>query len=203
MLLHFILGFITSYFGFAAPSMLNLTVGKIFIDENKKSARHFIFGAAIVVFFQFLLSLIVIRLIHKFPDILLWIKNIAVLVFVYLSFFYLNKEFSSREKVQQVCNQKTCFSYGIKLSFINMFAIPFFALAYSFFIAKGLLSQEYDYLLSFGIGTSLGVVAVLSSYILLIKKIEAKVTKVMVFFNPLMSIITGFLAIVTLIKLYF
>ncbi|WP_299672644.1 hypothetical protein [uncultured Tenacibaculum sp.] len=203
MLFHLILGFVTSYLGFVAPSMLNLTVGKIFIDENKKSARHFILGAAIVVFFQFLLSLIVIRLIHKFPHTLFWIKNVAVFVFMYLSFFYLNKEFSSRQKVQQICNQKTCFSYGIKLSFINMFAIPFFALTYSFFISKGWLSEEYNYLLSFGIGTSLGVIAVLSSYILLVKKMETKVAKIMVFFNPLMSIITGFLAILTLIKLYF
>jgi len=203
MLTHFILGFITSYLGFTPPSMLNLTVGKIFIDENKKAARHFIFGTAIVVFFQFLSSIVVISLIHKNPDILFWIKNIAVLVFIYLSFFYLNKEFSSKKKIQQICSQKNCFSYGIKLSFINMFAIPFFALMYSFLASKGLILDAYNYLLVFALGTSLGVIAVLSSYILLIKKMENRVSKVMVFFNPLMSAITGFLAVLTIIKLYF
>ncbi|WP_299618494.1 hypothetical protein [uncultured Tenacibaculum sp.] len=203
MLTHFILGFVTSFLGFTPPSMLNLTVGKIFIDENKNSARHFIFGAAIVVFFQFLLSIVVISLIHKFPEILFWIKNVAILVFIYLSFFYLQKEYASKQKVQQICSQKKCFSYGIKLSFINMFAIPFFALVYSFLITKGFIFEGYNYLLTFGLGTSLGVIAVLSSYVLLIKKMETSVARIMVFFNPLMSIITGFLAVLTIIKLYF
>ncbi|CAL2079580.1 conserved membrane hypothetical protein [Tenacibaculum sp. 190524A05c] len=203
MLIHFIIGFITSYLGFTPPSMLNLTVGKIFIDENKKSARRFIYGAAIVVFFQFLLSLWVISLINEVPQLLFWIKNAAIFVFLFLSLFYLRKEMFSKQKVKQICDRKTCFAYGIKLSFVNMFAIPFFALAYSFFSMKGILSQEYNNLLSFGLGTSLGVVAVLSSYIVLIRKMESKVNKVMVYFNPLMSVITGFLAVLTTIKLYF
>lgn len=203
MLTHFVLGFITSYLGFTPPSMLNLTVGKIFIDENKNSARHFIFGAAIVVFFQFLLSMVIISLIHKFPEVLFWIKNIAIVVFLYLSFFYLRKEYASKQKVKQICNQKKCFSYGIKLSFINMFAIPFFALTYSFLVMKGLILEDYNYVFVFGLGTSIGVVAVLSSYILLIKRMESKVSKMMVFFNPIMGVITGFLALLTIIKLYF
>lgn len=203
MVLNFILGFIIAYVGFIMPSMLNLTVGKIFIDENKKSASRFIYGATIVVFFQFLLSLYVISIVNKIPNILFWIKNSAVVVFLFLSVFYLKKEFFSKEKVRQVCNRQTCFVYGLKLSFVNMFAIPFFALVYSFLNAEGLVSESYYEVVSFGVGTSLGVFAVLSSYILLVKKMEKRVNKVMVFFNPLMSIITGFLAVLTTIKLYF
>ncbi|MFY7670501.1 hypothetical protein ACOSP6_05385 [Tenacibaculum sp. MEBiC06402] len=203
MFLNFILGFLIAYVGFIMPSMLNLTVGKIFIEENKKSARRFIYGATIVVFFQFLLSLYVISIINKIPNILFWIKNSAIVVFLFLSGFYLRKEFFSKEKVRQVCNRKTCFVYGLKLSFVNMFAIPFFALVYSFLNAEGLVSDNYYEIVAFGIGTSIGVFAVLSSYILLVIKKETRVNKVMVFFNPLMSIITGFAALLTIIKLYF
>jgi threonine/homoserine/homoserine lactone efflux protein len=203
MLLNFFLGFVIAYVGFIMPSMLNLTVGKIFIDENKKSASRFIYGAAIVVFFQFLLSLYVISIINKIPNILFWIKNSAIVVFLFLSVFYLKKEFFSKEKVRQVCSRKTCFIYGVKLSFVNMFAIPFFALMYSFLNSKEIVSNDYREILFFGIGTSMGVFAVLSSYVFLVKKVEKKVNKVMVFFNPLMSFITAFLAVLTIINLYF
>ncbi|TCP28066.1 hypothetical protein EV195_101226 [Tenacibaculum skagerrakense] len=203
MLLSLFLGFTVAYIGFIMPSMLNLTVGKIFIDENKNSARRFIFGAAIVVFFQFLLSLYIISLIDKLPNLLFWIKNIAVVVFAFLSIFYLKKELFSKQKVTQICNRKTCFAYGVKLSFINMFAIPFFAVMYSFLTMKGIVSNNSNEVLAFGVGTSFGVFAVLSSYIVFIKKMQNQVNKLMVFFNPIMSFITAFLAIVTTIKLYF
>ena len=75
---HFILGFIVSYLGFSPPSMLNLTASKIFLEKNKKSAFQFTLGTAVVVFVQFFLSFLIISFIHKYPSLLFWIKNIAI-----------------------------------------------------------------------------------------------------------------------------
>lgn len=201
MIIHFVLGFITSYLGFTPPSMLNLTVGKIFIEQDKKSAYQFILGASIVVFFQVFLSFVIVSSINKFPNILFWIKNSAIILFTFVSFYFLKKGINTGvDKIEK--RYKNSFIHGLSLSIINMFAIPFFAVIYSLLVVEGYINSKTINLLTYAIGIFFGTIAILGSYIYIIKKIKNKIITLTKFINPIIGVITGFFAVYTAIKLY-
>jgi len=201
MITHFILGFITSYIGFTPPSMLNLTASKIFLEKDKKAAYQFTLGVSVVVFAQFFLSFLIVSYINNSPEILFWIRNIAIVVFAIISVFFLRKGMrkSSKKKVK---NYKNNFIHGFSLSFINMFAIPFFAISYSFLLVEGFINSTSESLITYALGIFLGTIAILISYIFLMKKFEEKMSRFTKFYNPVIGVITGFFAVYSAVKLY-
>ena len=198
---HLLLGFLISYAGYTPPSMLNITVSKIRVENNKKAAYLFILGASLVVFFQFFLAVLITSILHKFPQLIYWIKNLAILIFSILSITFIRKGTTSKNKNLQP--KKNTFLFGLSLSFINMFAIPFFVVTYSFLSLKGFINTELNYIITFAFGIFLGVAALLSSYVFLAQKFKSKLVSYTNSLNILIGIITGFLAIYTGIKLYF
>lgn len=198
---HLLLGFIISYAGYTPPSMLNITVSKIRVENNKKAAYQFVLGASLVVFIQFFLAVLITSVLHQFPQLIYWIKNIGVVVFSILSINFLQKGITSKKK--DFKSKKNCFLFGISLSFINMFAIPFFVVAYSFLSLRGFINTNLNYIIVFAFGIFLGVVALLSSYVFLAQKFKSKLIPYTNSLNIFIGIITGFLAIYTGIKLYF
>ncbi len=198
---HLLLGFLISYAGYTPPSMLNITVSKIRVENNKKAAYLFILGASIVVFFQFFLAVLITSILHKFPQLIYWIKNLAILIFSTLSITFIRKGITFKNKNLQP--KKNTFLFGLSLSSINMFAIPFFVATYSFLSLKGFINTDLNYIITFAFGIFLGVVALLSSYVFLAQKFKSKLISYTNSLNILTGIITGFLAIYTSIILYF
>lgn len=202
ILSHLILGFITSYIGYTPPSMLNITASKIYIENNKKVARQFIVGASLIVLFQFLLAVQIVGFLKEFPELIYWIQNLAIVIFSILSALFIYKGFSN-PKQKAVKPIKNGFLFGLSLSSINMFAIPFFAISHSSFVMHGWAMSGFTCTSVFGVGTVLGTFAILSSYVFLAKKVEAKLISYTKYFNLVIGIITGFVAIYSAIKLYF
>ena len=198
---HFFLGFLTSYLGFTPPSMLNLTVGKISLEKDKKSAYQFILGASLVVFLQFFLSFLIVYSIEKTPNVLFWIQNTSIFIFAIVSFYFLKKGIVKNPK-NIPKNYKNNFIHGLTLSFINMFAIPFFAISYSLLVMEGFITSTSISIIIFALGIFFGTVGVLVSYVCLIKKLEKKILFLTKYINPTIGIITGFFAIYSTIKLY-
>lgn len=202
ILSHLILGFITSYIGYTPPSMLNITASKIYIENNKKAARQFIIGASLVVLFQFFLAVKISEFLTEFPQLIYWVQNIAIIIFLILSMLFIYKGISY-PKLSEVKPVKNGFIFGLSLSSINMFAIPFFAITHSSFVMHGWTTTSFTCVSVFGIGAVLGTFAILSSYIFVAKKIENKLIAYANYFNLVIGIITGVVAIYSAIKLYF
>ena len=204
MATHLLLGFLVSYLGFMPPSMLNLTASKIFLEKDKKAAYQFTLGSAVVVFIQFFISYFIVTSITKFPNILFWIKNISIVLFAAISIYFLTKEIvKNKNPAKKQREHKNNFMYGISLSFINMFAIPFFAISYSLLKTEGFINAKKTSLLLFAIGISVGTIAIFCSYMFVIKKFKNKVVVNSTrFFNPIIGVITGFFAIYSAVKLY-
>ena len=199
---HLVLGFITSYIGYTPPSMLNITASKIYVENNKKIARQFIFGASVIVLFQVFLAVKISEFLEEFPQLIQWIQNLAIVIFSILSILFIYKGVS-KSKTTTVKPIKNGFLFGLSLSSINMFAIPFFAIAHSSFVMHGWAMSGFTCTSLFGIGTVLGTFAILSSYLFLAKKIESKIISYTKYFNLVIGIITGIIAIYSIIKLYF
>lgn len=200
-LAHLLLGFIISYAGYVPPSMLNITVSKIRVKNNKKSAYQFISGVSLVVFFQFVIAVLIVSSLKEIPQLIMWIQSVAIIVFLIVSVFFLKKGLSKKEEKQNLT--QNIFLLGVSLSTINMFAIPFFTISYSFLVLKGFVNTDLNCVITFAIGIFLGVIAVLSSYVFLAEKLKNKITIYANFLNVLIGMVTGFLAVYTSIKLYF
>ncbi len=201
ILSHLILGFVTSYVGFTPPSMLNLTASRIYIENNKETAFQFIIGASIIVLFQVFLAVKISETLESYPQLIYWVQNLAIIVFAMLSLFFIYKGLSIPQE-RNVKPVKNGFIWGLSLSSVNMFAIPFFAVAHSFFVMHGWATSELTCTSVFGIGTVLGTFAVLSCYLFLAKKFETKLIAYSKYFTLFIGLITGSIAIYSVLKLY-
>lgn len=202
ILSHLMLGFVTSYIGYTPPSMLNITASKIRIENNKKVARQFIWGASLVVLFQVFLGVLLSSFLNEYPELINWVKKIAVIIFSILSVVFIYKGLSKSTKKESK-EVKNGFLFGLSLSSINMFSIPFFAIAHSSFVMHGWAMSGLTCTSVFGVGTVLGTFAVLSSYIFLAQKLQGKLLAYSKYFNVFIGLITGCVAVYSAIKLYF
>ncbi|WP_299156042.1 hypothetical protein [uncultured Tenacibaculum sp.] len=202
ILSHLALGFVTSYIGYTPPSMLNITASKICIENNRKIAYQFAFGASVIVLLQVLLAVLLSTFINDYPQIIIWVKKIAIFVFAIISVTFIYKGIS-KTKQKESKPIKNGFFFGLSLSSVNMFAIPFFAVAHSSFVMHGWAMSGLICTSVFGIGTVLGTFAILSSYLFFAQKFENKLIEYSKYFTILIGLITGFIAIYSAIKLYF
>ena len=202
VLSHLILGFVTSYIGYTPPSMLNITASKIRIENNKKIALQFILGASSIVLFQVFLAVLLSSFLTEYPEIIIWVKKIAILFFALLSVIFIYKGIA-KDKAEEVKHIKNGFLFGLSLSSINMFAIPFFAVAHSSFVMHGWAMSGITCTSFFGLGTVLGTFSILSSYLFLAQRFKNKIIRYSKYFNLLIGIITGIVVLYSIIKLYF
>lgn len=201
ILSHLILGFVTSYIGYTPPSMLNITASKITIENSKTMARQFVFGASVVVLFQVFLGVLLSSLLDEYPELINSVKKVAVVVFALLSIVFIYKGIVKSKKKEEK-EIKNGFLFGLSLSSINMFSIPFFAIAHSSFVMHGWAMSGLTCTSVFGIGTVLGTFAILSSYMFLAQKFQGKLLAYSKYFNIFIGILTGVIAIYSGIKLY-
>ena len=75
--LAFILGLVVSIIGIIIPGMLNMTIAKISVNENRNQALRFAFGAILVVFFQAFLGTYFAKFLDANPDFSEGLKKIG------------------------------------------------------------------------------------------------------------------------------
>ncbi len=200
-LTHLILGVLTGYIGLIPPSMLNITASKISIEKDKKTALKFALGVSSVVFIQAFLALLFLKEIHKNPFILDSIQIISITVFFILSIVFLYKALKEQKTDSQKIGNKNVFLTGIGLSFINMFSIPFYCGVGALFNMYGWISLSLKSVFWFVIGAVIGTYFILNHYISFAEKTKSKITKITKYLNFILSFITGFVAIFSLIKM--
>ena len=196
-----ILGILTAYIGSITPSMLNMTAAKISIEKDKKTALQFAIGVSSVVFIQALLALLFLKAIHSNPLILDSIQIISIIIFMVLSIVFLKKALNEQKAIIPKKSLKNGFLTGIGLSFINMFSIPFYCGIGAVFNMYGWLSLELSKVMFFVIGAVIGTYLILNHYVLLAEKIKPKIAKFTKYLNFILAVITGFVAVFSLIKI--
>ena len=79
-ILPLVIGFLASFLGFLAPSMLNMTTARISIEKGKKEGIRFALGASSIVFIQ---SFLAVTFTKYLVEILQLSSNLKQLVFLY------------------------------------------------------------------------------------------------------------------------
>lgn len=197
IVLPFILGFLIATVGIIAPGMLNMTIAKLSITENKKQALLFAYGAVLVVFIQCFTGLYFAKFLDSHPVVSDNLKKFGVIIFILLTigFIYAGLK-SKRPQVEvEIKDKKNRLLYGISLSSLNMFAIPYYAFISLTLASKNIFDFDILSILIFSFAATLGTYFIFYLYAILFKKIEHKVGFITNNINFLIAAVTGIVAI--------
>ena len=200
-----VLGFCIAFLAVILPGLINMTAAKISLQEGKKVALSFAFGASFVVFFQTFIAVLFARFISDHNEIVVTLQEIGIFIFTGLSvyFFWIAKKPKKIKREAKIKGKSNRFFLGMLLSTLNLLPIPFYVFASMSLSAAGYFSFDKIPVSEFVMGVVLGSFAVFYIYIVAFKKIEKKTDFLMQNINTIIGSVTTFMAVVTLIKLLY
>lgn len=204
--LAFILGLVVSIIGIIIPGMLNMTIAKISVNENRNQALRFAFGAILVVFFQAFLGTYFAKFLDANPDFSEGLKKIGTLIFITITivFTILGMQAHKKNKITvEIENKKNRFLYGMALSAINMLAIPWYAFTSLLLASKKWFYYDIISILMFSLAAAFGTYVVFYWYAVFFKKIEHKLVFIVKNMNFFIAFLTGLVAVSSIYKIYF
>jgi threonine/homoserine/homoserine lactone efflux protein len=204
--LAFILGLVVSIIGIIIPGMLNMTIAKISVNENRNQALRFAFGAILVVFFQAFLGTYFAKFLDANPVFSEGLKKIGTLIFITITivFTILGMQAHKKNKITvEIENKKNRFFYGMALSAINMLAIPWYAFTSLLVASKKWFYYDIISILMFSMAAAFGTYVVFYWYAVFFKKIEHKLVFIVKNMNFFIAFLTGLVAVSSIYKIYF
>lgn len=203
LIIHFILGFITSFLGTLTPSMLNMTTAKISLNKSKIEALKFAVGASLVVLAQAYIAILFTKFLRTNPTFVEALQKIAMVIFALLS-FYFYKQTKKDKKTNSSTKEKagSSFVVGLLLSALNMFSIPFYCGVTTALDVAGWLQFTQQNIMTFVVGSAIGTFALLAMYANYANIIQTKSKGLAKNLNLILSILTGGLAVLTFIKMF-
>ena len=196
------LGFLIAAGGSIVPSFLNLTVVKFSLKSGRKSAIYLIAGFATVLFFQANIGAYLANILMKNSQYITLIQQVGTGILLLLSFNFFRSHCTKKNHRKKVEIKKSkAYAYGVGMSLLNTFAIPFYFTSISFLI--GLAYFEYTTLngLYFSMGSTAGSFTLYAMYATIASRIEHKLTFIAGKMNFIIGCLTGFVGIGNLIYL--
>jgi len=128
-----LIGIFTAIIGTSIPGLLNMTVVKIGKLEGQKSAYTFMAGTAITIAIQVYLAIFFAKFINFNEDVTKVFRGVGLIVFILITIYFLffaqsRDKKKKQKKLEQIgeVKQKNKFTYGLFLSALNVFPIPFY-----------------------------------------------------------------------------
>lgn len=199
LILHFLLGLTISFVGTIPPSMLNMTAAKISIEQTKREGLKFALGVSMVVFAQAYTAILAAKYIHNNADFEWYITVFGIFIFALLSIYFFIQA-KKEKKSNYSFKVKNSFRTGVFLAALNMFAIPFYFGVGSALNTSGWINFEKSSIIIFVLGSAIGTYALLYIYAQLAVKIREKASTLTKNLNYILSILTGVVAIISLLK---
>ena len=203
IVLPFITGFLIASVGIVAPGMLNMTIAKLSITENKKQALLFSYGAVLVVFIQCFIGLYFAKFLDSHPVVSDNLKKFGVIIFISLTigFIYAGLKTKKPKVEVEIKDKKNRLLYGASLSSLNMFAIPYYAFVSLTLASKNVFDFTILSIIIFSIAAASGTYFIFYLYTILFKKVEHKVGFITNNINFLIAAVTGIVAVSSLYKM--
>lgn len=194
------LGFLTASLGITPPGLINMTAAKVSLKEGRAKALIFSSGATLVVLLQTYIAIVFARFIDKNPDVVVLLREVGLGIFFVLTvfFFWRGQRPEEKEKKIKFHSKKSRFFFGMLLSALNFFPIPFYV-----FISVTLASYRYFsfddlFVNTFVFGSGIGTFFAFYCYIAFFKKMEAKTSFILRNMNYIIGTITGIVSVITL-----
>ena len=196
LLLYLLLGTVVSIGGSILPSMLNMTVVKFSLKSGRKSAVYVAVGISLILIIQSSIAIYLSDILMRNTEYINTIQKVATVIFFLISihFFRISRKSKYKSRKERI-QKSTAFFHGIVLSFLNVFAIPFYFTVITFLIAGKIFEFSYLNALFFSLGAALGTFMFLGIYAFVAKKIEFKLHFLATKMDFILGCLTGFVAL--------
>ncbi len=184
--------------------MLNMTALKISLEKGQKASNKYALAVSLVVIPQVIIAVILTKYIAENPKILETLEKSGIFIFILLSYYFYRESKKSKIKVEAISSKKeNSFLTGVTLALLNMFSIPFFVGIVILLDSYNLFNFTKIVVLFFTIGSAIGTFYILFLYGKFAKTIQKKTGKLTKDINIILAILTGFVAVFSLVKLLF
>ncbi len=203
-----LIGIFTAFIGSSIPGLLNMTVVKIAKLEGSKSAYTFMAGTAITIAVQVYLAIFLAKFINFNENVTKIFREIGLVVFILITIYFLffaqkrdNKKKQYKLDHQGDVKQKNKFFYGVVLSALNLFPIPFYV-----FLSATLTSYKISVFKEpnssiFALGVVLGSMLIFSLYIKFFKSRSEDNSFILKNINYIIGGITSVVSLLTIYQL--
>jgi len=203
MIVVFLIGFFVAIIGIALPGLINMTAAKISMQDGKERALSFVFGALLIILVQTYIAIVFCKFIATNYAVLQVIRKIGVLIFSCLTiyFFFFAKKNKPNSKNIKIRSKSSRFFFGMLLSSLNFFPIPFYVYIILSLSTAGYFDFKNIFVATFLLGVILGSFVMFNFYIKFFKNIETKTDFFLNNMNKIIGTITGIVTIISLIKI--
>lgn len=181
--------------------MLNMTALKISLENGKTATKNYAIGVAIIVAIQAFIGVYLTKTLAENPTVLESLEKAGIVIFILLSIYFYKTSKNEKNETKKIHYKTPPFVTGITLSSLNMFSIPFYSGTVFFLDAFQLFTYNITAVLLFVLGAFLGTVYILILYGKYAKFIQKKTGKMTKNIHLILAILTGFMALFTLIKI--
>lgn len=200
----FFLGLFVALIGVIPPGLLNMTAARISLKEGPGRGITFSSGVCLVVFIQTYIAAIFARYLSNRPDIVEILQRVAFVIFVLITIYFLiiarNQKETSVEE-EDIMSKRSRFFHGMLLSALNVFPIPYQAYMTITLASFGWMDFEKTSIVTYVTGAAMGTFVMLYFYIFFFDKIKDKKITSQKSMNYSIGIITGIVALITLINI--
>lgn len=200
----FFLGLFVALIGVVPPGLLNMTAAKISLKEGAGRGIMFSTGVCLVVFIQTYIAAIFSRYLSNRPDIVEILQRVAFVIFVLITIYFLavaSKQNEAKVIETDVRSKKSRFFYGMLLSSLNVFPIPYQAYMTITLATFGVMDFERLSIITYVTGAAMGTFVMLYVYIFFFDRIKDKAFTSQKNMNYIIGSVTGLVALVTFINI--
>ncbi len=196
-------GFAAAVIGIVPPGLINMTAARIALSEGKVRAIMFALGATLTVVFQTIIALIFARFIDAHPEVVILLREVGLAIFILLTiyFFSKGKHQPQSAKAVRVRSKKGRFFFGMLLSAINFFPIPFYVIVSVSLSSFGYFDFENSEIGNFVIGSAAGSFIAFYCYISLFSKMEHKTAGILKHMNYIIGTVTAVVSLFTIFNI--
>lgn len=200
----FFLGLFVALIGVIPPGLLNITAAKISLKEGAARGIMFSTGVCVVVFIQTYIAAIFSRYLSNRHDIIEILQRVAFVIFVLITIYFLfvaSKRNEAKIEEADVRSKKSRFFYGMLMSGLNIFPIPYQAYMTITLASFGWMNFEPTSIVTYVTGATMGTFVMLYMYIFFFDKLKDKAITSPKNMNYVIGCITGLVSLVTFITI--
>ena len=199
----FFLGLIIAFIGVIPPGLLNMTTAKISLKEGYSRGVMFAVGVCLVVSIQTSIAIIFARYLSNHPDVINILQRVALVIFILITIYYLliAKTSNTSEIVNHSKSKHNRLFFGMFLSSLNVFPIPYQAYMSITLASFGWLQFDKTSVASYVVGAAMGTFVMLYLYIFFFDKIKNKSFTSQKNMNYIIGGITGIISVFTIINI--
>ena len=189
--------------GVIPPGLLNMTAAKISLKEGYSRGLMFSIGVCLIVIVQTYVAAIFARYLSSHPDVIDILQRVALVIFVLITVYYLvfAKKQIKPEEENGIKSKHSRLFFGMFLSCLNVFPIPYQAYMTITLATFGWLTFDITSIAAYVAGSAMGTFVMLYVYIFFFEKIKDRPITSQKNMNYIIGGITGIISIFTLINI--